>query len=448
MQCRIRNLTVFVEISDWRTEYEDVSDLHYAAFYGDLASVKRIVKSDKSISADLQIIGGPKLLKQERQFTPDRFSKDCFFGFFLNSTPLMMACQQGHVDVVKYLIEHARADVNARDTLGVTPLGFAASAGQTEVVKFLLSKRAIMINIQEYYNGMTPLVMAVLNNHTETARLLTDRHANIHLKDKTGKRAIHYAAWNYNHELVSFLARHHDVDREVNAHDYQGNTPLHILVSDIEFFPTETDDIITPQEKGQIEGILTRMCKYPTSFVDIHRSVQRGSGKVGEEHTCLMKMLRMGADITARNNAGQTVLHVLCGRLPPVSYSQGYLNIDDPLQAQGTLVILNVLLKLGAACDVADYDGNTPLSLSRNQQNWLAVKLLGMHVHTEPRFEISADQYSSVMQTIAAFGGCSRVISLSKFEADIEFMSSALLADSKHTAKDRLAEKILNLQII
>ena len=432
--------------SDWRDEYEDVSDLHYAAFYGDKGSVKRILKSSLDPSPDHPTSGGPKLLKQERHFTQDRFSQQCHFGFFLNTTPLMMASQQGHIDVVKYLTEHAHADINARDTLGMTSLGFASASGEREVVKYLISKRAL-INVQEYHTGMTPLILAAVNNHTETVRLLEGRHANVHLRDKFGRRALHYAAWNYNWELVSFLAKHNDVEIEINVQDYHGNTPLHLLLSTMDLL--DADDFQTARERHLFKAILDRISRSKDVMcVDIRRIFKRGSGNVGELLTCFMNIVQLGADVLTSNNAGQTVLHIVCENLPPVIYSHGFLKIDDTIQTQNMLVIMHVLLKQGSICDVSDYEGNTPLSLSASQDNWLAVKLLGRHVQTQPRCDVTVDAFESLAQAITAFGGWNHVIKLSDFEQDIKFISAALLVRANQKPKDKLAERILNLEAV
>jgi ankyrin repeat protein len=57
-------------------------------------------------------------------------------------TPLHLAAGEGHLDIVKLLLEHG-ADINARSAFRVTPLALAARDRQTEVAAFLISKGAL-----------------------------------------------------------------------------------------------------------------------------------------------------------------------------------------------------------------------------------------------------------------------------------------------------------------
>jgi ankyrin repeat protein len=48
----------------------------------------------------------------------------------------MAACQEGHLDIVKLLIEKG-ADVKAKDNSGSTALMIASKNGHTQIVEFL-----------------------------------------------------------------------------------------------------------------------------------------------------------------------------------------------------------------------------------------------------------------------------------------------------------------------
>jgi ankyrin repeat protein len=54
-------------------------------------------------------------------------------------TPLHLAAQNGHLNVVKFLVEQ-QAEMNMKNTNGSTPLHLAAQNGHLNVVKFLVYK--------------------------------------------------------------------------------------------------------------------------------------------------------------------------------------------------------------------------------------------------------------------------------------------------------------------
>ena len=57
------------------------------------------------------------------------------------STPLLLACYAGHVDVVRCLLQHG-ASVHTTNLAGWTPLHGAASGGHLEVARVLIDHGA------------------------------------------------------------------------------------------------------------------------------------------------------------------------------------------------------------------------------------------------------------------------------------------------------------------
>ncbi len=91
-----------------------------------------------------------RLLVEERQ-------ADINKKYDANMTLLHFASRQGHLEIVKYLLERG-SDVEAQDTFGQTPLHLAAKWNQYEIVKFLLEKGADLntgsrdgVNIQIHF---------------------------------------------------------------------------------------------------------------------------------------------------------------------------------------------------------------------------------------------------------------------------------------------------------
>ena len=87
------------------------------------------------------------------------------------ATPLYMASQDGHVEVVKALLTHQQIDVNkARTKYGDTPILIASANGHEQVVKVLIVDPRVNVNQARATDGATPLFIASLNRHVEMVK--------------------------------------------------------------------------------------------------------------------------------------------------------------------------------------------------------------------------------------------------------------------------------------
>jgi ankyrin repeat protein len=103
-------------------------------------------------------------------------------------TALLWASSSGHLEIVKYLVEHgAVADIVASEQQ-ITPLFMASNNGHVRVVEYLLQLGAAVS--PRAFNGGTPLHYGVQNGHAEVARLLLDHDANIHATTTKGVAVI------------------------------------------------------------------------------------------------------------------------------------------------------------------------------------------------------------------------------------------------------------------
>lgn len=55
------------------------------------------------------------------------------------ATPLYLACQEGHLEMTKYLVQECNADPHVRAQDGMTPLHAAAQMGHNSVLVWLVS---------------------------------------------------------------------------------------------------------------------------------------------------------------------------------------------------------------------------------------------------------------------------------------------------------------------
>src|SRR5580658_2799812 len=118
-----------------------------------------------------------------------------FLALFLGQVSSVYACRihvaakAGNLSEVKRLLDSKEASIEDRDTkLGPTALIVAAQNGHLEIVKELLNRGA-NIEAKENY-GFTALLRAARGDYTEILIELLNRGANIEDKDKYGYTAI------------------------------------------------------------------------------------------------------------------------------------------------------------------------------------------------------------------------------------------------------------------
>lgn len=102
-------------------------------------------------------------------------------------TALMHASANGHLDIVKVLIENgATVDLATPDNK-FTALMLASFMGHLDVVRRLLTAGAKVNAVAT--EGMTALMYASMKRHLDVARLLIQQNANPELKNSAGRSA-------------------------------------------------------------------------------------------------------------------------------------------------------------------------------------------------------------------------------------------------------------------
>ena len=138
------------------------------------------------------------------------------------ATPLWIACENGHADAARLLLNQG-VDINRADKYGATPLLAACSKGHVDAVRLLLDEGAEVDRSTE--GGQTPLFIACYNGHVDAAQLVLDKGAEVDRANEGGVTPL-WIACGEGHVNAArlLLKRGAEVDRAI----LDGMTPLWI----------------------------------------------------------------------------------------------------------------------------------------------------------------------------------------------------------------------------
>jgi ankyrin repeat protein len=167
-------------------------------------------------------------------------------------TPLMAAARSGHLDAATVLLE-AGADINAKEAFGgQSALMWAAAQGQAEMVKLLASKGADL-NARGVVHqwerkviteprpkdmnkgGFTPLLYAAREGCVECAKHLIAAGADPDIEDPDRMTPLNLALFNQHFELAAYMIK---AGADVDKWDFYGRSPLY-MAADVSTLPTK-----------------------------------------------------------------------------------------------------------------------------------------------------------------------------------------------------------------
>jgi ankyrin repeat protein/beta-lactamase regulating signal transducer with metallopeptidase domain len=204
-------------LSDKRTGF---SDVHIAAYFGDLNKVKRFLSDGGHINAR-----GPSgftllhcaLCGDHKELAQYLITKGANVNLTDSSgwPPLHFIGDTGASEEMIELLLDNGADVNLRDKQGRIALHWAAAAGQKPIVEMLIARgsnvnaRTDSIGTEkEEDSAWTPLHRACEKGHKDIAEILITNGANINAKTKRGKTALSLAKKNGHEQVVELLSEH------------------------------------------------------------------------------------------------------------------------------------------------------------------------------------------------------------------------------------------------
>jgi ankyrin repeat protein len=181
------------------TDMDDLTPLHSAVVNDHLPIVKLLVKSQRV----------PNMLERK-----DRTGR----------TPLYIAAQLGRSDILTFLVKQTfrnKADVDATQNDGSTPLHMACRNGHLECVKILHDKGKANVELSNH-KELRPLHAAVLSRSCEIVEFLYKNcAADLNVLDSANRSPFYLAAQNDDFALVKQISQYDGIDMQLGyAYSY------------------------------------------------------------------------------------------------------------------------------------------------------------------------------------------------------------------------------------
>ena len=129
------------------------------------------------------------------------------------------------IDVLRYLIEERKVNSNLKDKYGQTILHIAVNFNHIQLVEAILNlKTQFIIDINaQTVKGKTPLFIAAKRNSNKILKILVEKGAAVDMRYKNGYNLLHYACECCKRETIKYIISIPGID--LNARDNQGRTP-------------------------------------------------------------------------------------------------------------------------------------------------------------------------------------------------------------------------------
>jgi ankyrin repeat protein len=164
------------------------------------------------------------ILEAARVGDRPRLSRWARFGVQVSSPdPLILAAENGQVDLVRLLVKELGADVNKAASDGYTPLFVAVQEGHVAVIQCLVEELGADVN-QAVNDGATPLLIAAESGHLAVVRFLVKLGADVSLRTRSGATPLYVAAGKGHLDILRCLAQ--ELVADVNLARHDGSTPL------------------------------------------------------------------------------------------------------------------------------------------------------------------------------------------------------------------------------
>ena len=399
-------------------------------------------------------------------------------------TALYLACHYNRKEIAKHLL-NLGAKVSVIDKQGLTPF-LAACSRDVSLVELLLDNGAdplmrnlrgdtalhlacgsykpkITARIHQYFNDVdvlngqfqTPLLMSVMNGNMASVKLLIERGADLQRYDSTRANPqtssqtflplMHFPATQGQTKMLKLLI---ESGASINGKDSSGNTPLHASVnagannakSEPISFDGKNNQTQSNRFLTNIELLVAAQANLTAKNKDGETAVQLAAQ---QDYFAAVEMLVDGSETldfevgngrlihwAAKNRLVKTMNRLLeKDRTPEEDLDELKRSPLHYAAGNGSMLIVEMLIKQGFDTDAKDIDGATPLMMAAAGNHADVVQTLlvsGVHLDT--------DSSGQTAVHLAAWSGASEVIEVLSRTTDVDNLKTATGYTPQHAA--------------
>ncbi len=148
----------------------------------------------------------------------------------------------------------------------------AAKEGDLKIIQQIITEHPGWVDSRQKKKegeGLTPLALAVINDHLPVVKFLVEKGANVNFRDESGQTILHMAARTGDIRLIEYLLKN-GAKKDINAKSNKGRTPLaevlraskdSIIHLDIETKELDTQEKLRAELSSALDQLATKGAK-------------------------------------------------------------------------------------------------------------------------------------------------------------------------------------------